>query len=387
MELKPGYKQTEVGVIPEDWEVNPVGDIAVTFSGGTPSTQRPEFYGGDIPWITSGDLNKGRIYEVAGKITRVGLDNSSAKLVKNGTLLIALYGATAGVAAVANLDAAINQAVLAIIPKDADREYLFQWLTHNKRFIIDTYTQGGQPNLSGEIIRSVFVGLPPLPEQRAIAAALSDMDALIQSQDALIAKKCAIKQAAMQQLLTGKQRLPGFSGEWEVKRLGEIAKLYQPITISTDQFTTSGFPVYGANGVVGYFHRFNHESWQTIVTCRGSTCGVVNKTVDRSWITGNAMVLNCDDNKQLDKEFFYHLIKGQDFSDCITGSGQPQIVRPPLQAFLVSLPVGKNEQTAIAEVLSDMDAEIAALEAQRDKTRVLKQGMMQELLTGKTRLV
>jgi type I restriction enzyme, S subunit len=230
--------------------------------------------------------------------------------------------------------------------------------------------------------------LPPAKaEQAAIAETLSDTDALIESLERLLAKKRHIKQGAMQELLTGKGRLPGFSGEWEEKPLGALATLYQPITISANQFTDAGFPVYGANGVVGFYGRPNHDTWQVTVTCRGSTCGTVNRTVDRCWITGNAMVLNCDQNKSLCKEFFYYLLCNQDLSDCITGTGQPQIVRSPLAAFCVPVPPTKAEQQAIAAILNDVDAEIAVLEAKLAKARNLKRGMMQELLTGRIRLV
>jgi type I restriction enzyme S subunit len=172
-----------------------------------------------------------------------------------------------------------------------------------------------------------------------------------------------------------------------VKRLGEIAVLYQPITISANQFTESGYPVYGANGVVGFYKEFNHDKWQVTITCRGSTCGTVNRTVEKCWITGNAMVVNSDQNKNLSKDFLYYVLLSQDLSKCITGTGQPQIVRDPLSNFEMILPSELEEQTAIAEVLSDMDAELAALEQRLSKTRALKQGMMQELLTGRTRLV
>jgi type I restriction enzyme S subunit len=232
------------------------------------------------------------------------------------------------------------------------------------------------------------VALPPTKsEQRAIAEALSDVDELLGALDRLIAKKRDIKQAAMQQLLTGQIRLPGFSGEWEVKRLGDVAKLYQPVTISANQFTESGYPVYGANGVIGYYRDFNHDSWQVTVTCRGSTCGTVNRTVEKCWITGNAMVIGCDQNIVINKEFLYYTLANQDLSVCITGTGQPQIVRGPLANVELKLPLDILEQISIAQVLTDMDAELAALELQRDKTRLLKQAMMQELLTGRLRLV
>ncbi|MGC9269888.1 restriction endonuclease subunit S, partial [Acidiphilium sp.] len=190
-----------------------------------------------------------------------------------------------------------------------------------------------------------------------------------------------------QQLLTGKTRLPGFTGAWSSKLLGEISSLYQPATISAQQLKEVGFPVYGANGIVGFYDRANHEKWQITITCRGSTCGTVNRTVDKCWITGNAMVVNVENNPHIDKVFLYHLLKSQDFNLCITGSGQPQIVRTPLKMYPLAFPSSKNEQSAIAAILSDMDAELAGLESQRDKARAIKQGMMQELLTGRIRLI
>jgi type I restriction enzyme S subunit len=212
------------------------------------------------------------------------------------------------------------------------------------------------------------------------------VDALLGALDRLIAKKRDIKQAAMQELLTGQTRLPGFSGDWEVKRLGELAQLYQPQTIGQSVFTDDGFPVYGANGIIGYYDRYNHLSPQITISCRGN-CGTVNRTQQYSWINGNAMVVNLDRNNEIDSNFMYHLLTAQDFSILVTGSGQPQIVRGPLSEFQIHLPATKAEQAAIAAALSDMDAELEALEQRRAKTAALQQGMMQELLTGRTRLV
>ena len=269
-------------------------------------------------------------------------------------------------------------------------------------FLLNFVTQTSIAHLPKDKFETVPIPVPTSKvEQEAIATALSDADALIESLEKLLAKKRQIKQGAMQELLTGKRRLPGFATkgsfiqtevglipeDWEVKPLAALARLYQPVTISAKQFTESGLPVYGANGFVGFYSQSNHESWQVIVTCRGSTCGTVNRTVDRCWITGNAMVLNCDENRALSKEFFYYLLCGQDLSGCITGTGQPQIVRSPLAGFHVPLPPTKAEQEGIAATLSDMDTEITTLEAKLTKARDIKQGMMQELLTGRIRLV
>lgn len=174
--------------------------------------------------------------------------------------------------------------------------------------------------------------------------------------------------------------------DWVVASIGSMAALYQPTTISEKDFTECGYPVYGANGLVGYYSKWNHENWQVTVTCRGSTCGTVNRTVSKSWITGNSMVLNCDENDVVDKEFFYHLICGQDFSDCITGTGQPQIVRGPLAAFRLALPPTHDEQREIAKPLIETDALIESLEKLVAKKRAIKQGAMQSLLNGAKRL-
>jgi type I restriction enzyme S subunit len=204
-----GYKQTELGEIPEDWEVKAIGGFCSCFSGGTPSTSVARYYGGNIPWITSGDLNKGRIKSVIGRITELGLNNSSAKKVSSNTLLFALYGATAGVSAITNISAAINQAVLAIQPdKSGDKAFLFQVLRLRKDYLIDTYTQGGQPNFSGNIVKSFLIALPSIAEEQiAIANVLSDMDKEIDALEQRLNKTQQLKQGMMQELLTGRTRL------------------------------------------------------------------------------------------------------------------------------------------------------------------------------------
>jgi len=199
--------QTRLPGFSGEWEVKRLGEIAFCFSGGTPPTEVDAYYGGDIPWITSGDLNKGYITDVEGRITAVGLANSSAKMVEADTLLIALYGATSGVTAISKIRAAINQAVLAIIPREDSPTYLYFKLTFLKDWLISTYTQGGQPNLSGDIVKSVRFPLPSVSEQTAIATTLSDMDAELAALEQRRDKTRTLKQAMMQELLTGRTRL------------------------------------------------------------------------------------------------------------------------------------------------------------------------------------
>jgi type I restriction enzyme S subunit len=190
-----------------DWEVKRLGNIATCFSGGTPATEVAAYYGGDIPWITSGDLNKEYITDVAGRISQAGLMNSAAQMVEANTLLIALYGATSGVTAISRIRAAINQAVLAIVPHQDDTSFLYFRLRLLKDWLISTYTQGGQPNLSGNIIKSVELSLPPLPEQTAIATVLGELDSELAELEQRREKILAVKLGMMQELLTGRTRL------------------------------------------------------------------------------------------------------------------------------------------------------------------------------------
>ncbi len=380
--MKPGYKQTEMGVIPKEWEVRFLPEV-LRFRGGKAHEQHVSENGRYV-------CVNSKFISTDGKVRKYSTANFCA--AKTGDILMVMSDLPNGRALAkaylveANDIYAVNQRICALTVYRDCPEYFFYVLNRHPYFL--KFDDGvSQTHLLNHVFLKCPIPVPPrVAEQRAIATALSDVDALLGALDRLIAKKRDLKQAAMQQLLTGKTRLPGFHGEWVVKRLDEIALLYQSVTISANHFTESGYPVYGANGVVGFYHSPNHRTWQVTVTCRGSTCGTVNRTVDECWITGNAMVLSCDHNRSMDKGFFYFLMLGQNLTDCITGTGQPQIVRSPLAAFRVRLPP-LPEQTAIAEVLSGMDAELAALERRGEKTRALKQGIMQELLTGRTRLV
>lgn len=374
MEVKTGYKQTEVGVIPEDWDADYIENFAVITTGSKNTQDRSE--DGQYPFfLRSQTVESIDSYSFDGEAVLTAGDG-----VGTGKIFHYING---------KFD--VHQRVYRIsnFAEHVNGYFFYLYFsTHFYNRIMKMTAKSSVDSVRKEMISRMQIALPPTEtEQRAIAQALSDVDSLLATLDQLIAKKRDLKQAAMQQLLTGKTRLTGFSGEWEVKRLDKLASLYQSKTISAQLFTEAGFPVYGANGVVGFYHSTNHDTSQVTVTCRGATCGTVNRTVDECWITGNAMVLNCDNNQKLSKDFFYYLMLTQDLSDCITGTGQPQIVRTPLSAFKVRLPIDLEEQTAIATVLSDMDAELSALEVRRDKTRNLKQAMMQELLTGKTRLI
>ncbi|WAS06298.1 restriction endonuclease subunit S [Gloeomargaritales cyanobacterium VI4D9] len=414
MNVPKGYKMTEVGVIPEDWEVKELADIGYFFSGGTPNTSKSEFYGGDIPWITSSDLNQGMILNVEGRITQKGLNNSSAKLIRKGTLLLALYGATAGVVGISLIDGAINQAVLAINSNTEDIQFLYQKFILAKDWIIKTYTQGGQPNLSGEIVKSIKFTFPPMPEQKAIARVLSDTDELINALDKLIAKKRDIKKAVMQELLTGKTRLPGFSGEWEVKRLGDHLEFLRNGVNSRSELTIDDpvkylhyGDIHGSNSVF-----LNPLKLPSLPSSKASSLSRlkngdlvfadasedldgVGKSVEITGASGIELVAGLHtiavrfDNSVLADGFKAYLQFHPTFINQLRRLASGTKVYATNRSYIAGIEINLpsiEEQRSIAQVLSDMDKEITALEQRRDKTKALKQGMMQALLTGRIRL-
>jgi len=214
------------------------------------------------------------------------------------------------------------------------------------------------------------------------------VDGLLGGLDRLIAKKRDLKQAAMQQLLTGQTRLPGFHGEWEVKRLGDIATISKGTQLHSSETNPDGhFPHFnGGISPSSFTDKFNTPANTIAISEGGNSCGYVQLVPQPFWCGGHCYAVV---PKSADNRFLFHALKGQQtaIQGLRVGSGLPNVQKTALADFELRLPSDKAEQTAIAEVLTEMDEELAALEQRREKTRALKQAMMQELLTGRIRLV
>ncbi len=243
--------------------------------------------------------------------------------------------------------------------------------------------RSGMPKINRAEMADFSVALAPLPEQRAIAEALSDMDALLGGLHRLIAKKRDLKQAAMQQLLTGPTRLPGFSGKWEVKRLGEALTICHGKSQREVEVADGQYPILATGGQIGTASRPLYDKPSVLIGRKG--------TIDRPqfmrtpfWTVDTLFYSIMKDGN--DAQFFYYrfcLIQWMQFNEA---SGVPSMNARTIEQIEIACPE-PAEQAAIATVLSDMDTELAALDQRRAKTRALKQAMMQELLTGRTRLV
>ena len=212
---------------PGDWEITTLGALGRTSSGGTPSSSDARFWGGDIPWISSKDMKASRLHDAVDHVTPLALGNGT-RLVPPGTILMVVRGmslAHSFPVAIVEKPVAFNQDLKAFVPHPAvDGEFVLRWLEANQARLLllaTDATHGTKRIPTGDLLAS-RVPLPQLAEQRAIAAALSDVDGLNGALKALIAKKRAVKQAAIQQLLTGRIRLPGFNGEWERKTFAEL---------------------------------------------------------------------------------------------------------------------------------------------------------------------
>jgi type I restriction enzyme S subunit len=402
MEVKPGYKQTDLGVIPENWDVKCLGELGSVVRGGSPRPAGdPRYFNGNfIPWLTVAALtniseNQLRVSNTVGFLTEEGAQHS--RTLVSGTLIIANSGATLGVAKLLGVTCCANDGVAAIINQKAgDKEFVCHYINSQTKHLRDVVATGnGQPNLNTTLIRELPIPFPPTDaEQRAIARALSDVDALLGALDQLIAKKRDLKKAAMQQLLTGQKRLPGFHGEWEVKRLGDVAEITMGQSPSSSNYNAKGvgLPLIQGNADIAK-RKTIRRIFTTEITKRGK-CGDILMSVRAPVGEISRAVFDVCLGRgvcaiRYDNDFMYHYLISQEPSwvKLSKGSTFDSVNSPDVKALEIHLPIDTAEQTAIAEVLSDMDAEIAALEQRRDKTRALKQGMMHELLTGKTRLV
>lgn len=440
MELRPGYTMTELGVLPEDWEVKQswmkknFGDLFEFIP--TNSYSRSQFAEkGTIRNIHYGDILTKFSYHIDFSKEKVPFLNKIVSekkyqekcFLKNGDLIIANtaedFTVGKGVEIV-NLDgkALAGQHTFLCRPKIQFGEKFLGYLINSEKFHgqLTAYVTGIKVSaISKKSLSGLFLEFPQsVHEQYAIAAALSDVDALLDAQERLIAKKRNIKLAAMQQLLTGKTRLPGFQEPWIKKFFGEIFEFLPTNPYSRSQFVQRGCIRnihYGdiltkfsfiidiskdklpfINNILSeknYPQKCFLQNGDVVIanTAEDLTVGkaveVIN--IDGKILSGQHTFL-CRPKIRFAKGILGYLINSEKFhgqlAAYVTGIKVSSISKTSLSGLFLEFPPSLDEQRAIAAVLSDMDAELAALEARRDKLRAVKQGMMRELLTGRTRL-
>ena len=307
-------------------------------SGSTPSrAQSARYYNGDIPWVKSGELREGIIEQTEERITPAALKETAVKLVPKGAILVAMYGATIGRVGILGIEATTNQAVCHVVPdpEKASTRYLF----HALRGCFDDFVAkgvgGAQPNISQQIIRQTPIFLPELSEQRRIAAILDQADALRAKRRAALAQLDEMARAMFVEMFGLPKSNPY---GWPLKRIAEVCSPKQWPTITSEDLLPSGYPVFGANGVIGYFSEYNHAEPTVLVTCRGATCGTINICEPKSYVTGNAMALDDPAKDLVAVPYLATVLKIRGLEDAISGSAQPQITRQSLAPVHIPIP-------------------------------------------------
>jgi len=379
-------------MVPNGWRVTKLDYCCDKVGSGVTPKGGSAVYGNEgIPLIRSQNVLWGKLCsEDIAYIDQEQHNKMSNSVVMPGDVLLNITGASIGRACVVPNDypeANVNQHVCIIRSTKISPDYLCAFLlSHSGQKQIEMFQAGGnRQGLNFQQIRSMQIPLPPLPEQKKIARILSTWDKAIETVDKLIENSQQQKKALMQQLLTGKKRLPGFSGEWKEVRLGEICSPKQWTTINTSDLSDEGYPVYGANGFIGYYTEYNHEIETIAVTCRGSTCGEVSMIPAKSYITGNAMSLDDIDFKLCNQHFLYYALCERGLNDIISGSAQPQIIGKDIKRIMVTFPP-RDEQKAIANIFLTLDSAISTHNVDLKHLKTQKKALMQQLLTGKRRV-
>ena len=421
MELKPGYKQSELGIIPEDWECKRLeslgrrgrpaikaGPFGSSLTKATYVAEGYKVYGQEQ--VIRGDYLYGDYF-----ISKFRYEELKSCAVQPGDVLLSLVGTSGRVLVIPPEapEGIINPRLMrfSFDPNVISSDF-FKLVFESEIYqsLLSRSAQGGTMGvLNAGLLKPIAIPLPSLHEQRVIATGLSDINALLAAQDQLIAKKRDIKQAVMQRLLTGKQRLPGFSGEWETKRLGDVGSFSKGKGLAKESINLTGtMPAipYTAiytdfDEVVRYseIRQYTNPSYEQslvkgpVLLIASSSNMLENIGKATAYVDNLDVAVGGDIilyKSLLDVRFLAYLLSTRPHRANIRLLSQGSTIRhvysSTFSSYKLALPP-LDEQSAIAAVLSDMDTEIDVLQQRRDKTQMLKQGMMQELLTGRTRLV
>ena len=416
----PRHEQALSSLVPQGWRYVRLTSVAKLESGHTPSRRKPSYWNGDIPWVSlldTGGLNGAVISATRNFVTREGIANSSARLLPAGTVIFSRT-ATVGKSTVMGREMATSQDFANYI---CGPEVHNHFLVYLFRHMAPEWRKLMAGSIHNTVYMPVFrvlqVLLPSFSEQVAIAKALSDIDALIESLEQLLAKKRQIKQGAMQELLTGQRRLPGSEGENLKTFLGKLGSChrgvaYNPTADLSVGDTPQSVRLLRSNNVQGStiqldgLQYVNDRCVSVQQVLREDDVVICTANGSRD-LVGKAARFSIDDGQRytfgafmgcyrpaidkIDPVFAHYLFQTNEYRSQIgiflAGSSINNLSPSAIEATEVCVPPTRAEQTAIAATLSDMDAELTALEARLAKTRLLKQGMAQALLTGRIRLV
>ncbi|WP_417371855.1 restriction endonuclease subunit S [Gelidibacter japonicus] len=383
----------------KNWIKTTLGEVCFTTSGGTPSRRNDNYYNGSIPWVKSGELDKGIIYETEENITEEAIKNSSAKLFPKGTLLIALYGATIGKLAFLGIEATTNQAICGIFENDTiNQKYLYHYLFHKKRDLIGQGTGGAQPNISQTILKKLSLPLPPLPEQRAIVAKIEQLFSELDNGIANL-------KTAQEQLKVYRQGVlkMAFDGEYCLTILENVAKWGSGGTPSrkNPEYYKGNIP-WLKTGELGEKYIFNTEEKITSDAIRNSSAKIFSKnsiviamygaTIGKVSIMGVEMSTNqacavAQPLEIIDKEFLYYylLSEKRNFVNMGKGGAQPNISQGIIKTYPIPLPSIIEQHQIVQQIesrLSVCDKVEEIIVENLQKAEALRQSILKKAFVG-----
>ncbi|MGD9661231.1 MAG: restriction endonuclease subunit S [Porticoccaceae bacterium] len=392
-------------MVPNGWKLSTIEEIAQVSSGGTPSRKNDTYWNGNIPWVTTAEVQFKVIKDTSEKITEEGLANSSAKIFPVDTILMAMYGQgkTRGQVAKLGIEASTNQACAAIVlHPDYEVDYYYQFLVSQYENIREMANSGGQENLSGGIVKSIQVPVPPLPEQKKIAKILSTWDKAITTTEQLLANSQQQKKALMQQLLTGKKRLLDkngvrFSGEWKSYHLSHVAVIVMGSSPKSEAYNENGIGLPLLQGNADIKNRISAprvftseitkecEIGDILLSVRAPV-GTVAISEHKACIGRGIAALHAKPN--FDQSFIYQFLLWFEpkWGSLSQGSTFESINSDDIKNLKIKVP-NFGEQQKIAAVISTADQEIFALQQKLDALKQEKKALMQQLLTGKRRVI
>lgn len=409
-EVPEGYVKKRKVVIPQQWGLPQIKDIASISSGSTPNRNNSEYWNGNIAWVTTGELSSGHVNHTSELITVKAVKETKMRIYPQGTLLMAMYGQgkTRGTVAILEIDAAVNQACAAITVKDGKSKFLFYQLKNSYQDIRKLSNTGNQENLNADIIKTYQVPWAPDEEQERISTILTTQDKVIELKGKRLAEKQRQKKYLMQQLLTGKRRLPGFSEEWKIKPLNKLTEKQKK---KNDGFQYRLVLSNSAqHGIVSQDQEFDKEIVNEeridgyYVVIPGAfvynprisvtaPCGPINvNETGETGIMSPLYTVFTISSPQISQDFLKYYFQSSCWYKYVKevanyGARHDRISISDGDFFDMPIPLPtKEEQSYIAEVLYAADHEIDLLQQDIEQEKQKKKALMQLLLTGIVRV-
>ena len=376
---------SELYNLPDGWEWKKLGDLTTTTSGGTPKRNEKLYWGGNIGWLKSGELNDGYITNVEEYITDEGLTKSSAKLFPKGTLLIAMYGATVGKLGILEIETTTNQAICGILNDKNKFEtlFMFYYLKKIREKMIEDSFGGAQPNLSQTYIKDLDIPLPPLEEQKRIVVNLDNLFAKIDKAIALHQKNIDEADIFMASVLN--DVFVELEEKYGVKEINSLFKIKSGNFLPAKNMVEDGeINVYGGNGINGKHNEFNLSGENIIIGRVGALCGNVRCVNDNIWLTDNAFYIS-EYFEEIDKNFLAQMLIHIDLGSSANKSAQPVISYKSICEMTLPLPPLKTQQKVVSylDEISNKMEKIKNLQKKRMQSlKELKASILDKAFKG-----